>query len=77
VDARAAETDDLVTETTFGRRVPGTGVLDLPALVAELDAVGLACPVAVEVYDETLADLDARAYASVLADAARRLLTSR
>jgi sugar phosphate isomerase/epimerase len=74
VDARQAETGDLMRETMFGRRVPGTGVLDLPALVAGLAAAGVECPVSVEVYDETYADLDARSYAQLLGTAARRLL---
>ena len=74
VDARQAETGDLMQETMFGRRVPGTGVLDLPALVAALAAAGVECPVSVEVYDETYADLDARGYAQLLGTAARRLL---
>jgi sugar phosphate isomerase/epimerase len=74
VDARAPVTDDPVTETMYGRRVPGTGTLNLPALVAELAAAGVDSPVSVEVYDETLAGHDARAYASVLAEATRRIL---
>jgi sugar phosphate isomerase/epimerase len=74
-DARSPQTDELVHETMFGRRVPGTGVLDLRALVAGLDAAGVDCPVAVEAYDETLAGLSAREYAGVLATAARHTLS--
>jgi sugar phosphate isomerase/epimerase len=75
-DARPPETDDLVLETMFGRRVPGTGILDLPGLVARLEEADVRCPVSVEVYDETLAHRDARAYTSALAEGARHTLES-
>jgi sugar phosphate isomerase/epimerase len=75
-DARAAESTDLVHETMFGRRVPGTGVLDLPSILGALDAAGVACPVAVEVYDESLGPIPARDYAAILAAATRELLSS-
>lgn len=74
-DARQAEAGaDLAMETRFGRRVPGTGILDLPALVAALDTAGVPCPVGVEVYDATLISLSARDYATTLGNATRRVL---
>jgi sugar phosphate isomerase/epimerase len=73
-DARPAETDDLLIETMMGRRIPGTGTLDLPYLLATLDAAGAACPVAVESYDEKVSHLDALAYAELLVGETRALL---
>jgi sugar phosphate isomerase/epimerase len=73
-DARPAETDDVLVETMMGRRIPGTGTLDLPYLLARLDAAGAACPVAVESYDETVSHLDAVAYAELLVGETRALL---
>ena len=73
-DARTPESDDLVQETMFRRCAPGTGILELPALVAELAAAGVDCPVAAEVYDDAARDLPALDYAAALADGCRKVL---
>jgi sugar phosphate isomerase/epimerase len=66
--------DDLLHEATFERRVPGEGELPLAEVVRHLDAVGVRCPVAVELYNEDLGQLAPDAVASMLASAARRVL---
>lgn len=75
-DARAPESDSLEYETMFGRRLPGTGVLDLLPILRALDLAGVSCPVALEVYDETIVDLGADDYAQALMTAGRALLTT-
>lgn len=76
-DARPPESDDLVHETMFRRCLPGTGVLDLAPTLAALDAAGVDCPVAAEVFDETTpADTTAREWAALLAESTRRTLAA-
>jgi sugar phosphate isomerase/epimerase len=76
-DARPPESDDIVHETMFRRCLPGTGVLDLAPTLAALDAAGVACPVAAEVFDETTpSDTTAREWAGLLVETTRRTLAT-
>jgi sugar phosphate isomerase/epimerase len=61
-------------EDVLHRRLPGSGSFDLPAMVSELDAMGVAAPVGVEVWDEQLLAEGAPAAARRLGDAVRGLL---
>jgi sugar phosphate isomerase/epimerase len=57
-DAPAAAEADPLHATLHERLLPGQGELDLAGLVADLRAAGSTAPFGVEVFSDTLADLD-------------------
>lgn len=62
--------------TTFDdsvRRLPGDGVMDLPAIAAELEAAGYAGPAGVEIFNDDLRALPVDAGAARAAAACRRV----
>jgi sugar phosphate isomerase/epimerase len=73
-DAPSADEDDLVDATLHGRALPGTGELDLTGYLGALRAVGVRCPVGLEVFSDSLHDTGAHAAADAAATAARHVL---
>jgi sugar phosphate isomerase/epimerase len=71
-DAPATRPEHLAHATRFQREVPGTGVADLPGLVAALDAIASPAPLIVETFNQPLLDQHGvDGFARVLADGLR------
>lgn len=51
-DAKQAKTDNIEHEMMTGRVLPGQGTLDIRAIVATLDTMGVTAPVGVEVFSD-------------------------
>ena len=73
-DAPLAAEDNLIDATLHDRALPGAGELDLAGYLGALRAVGVRCPVGLEVFSDSLHDTGARAGAGAAATAARRVL---
>ena len=73
-DAAPEPEADLRAETMQRRLLPGEGVIDLGGLIGILNAGGVRCPVAAEVYSDRLRALPPSEAAGLAAAAVRRVL---
>lgn len=74
-DAAAEPEDDLMGEAMGGRLLPGEGVVDIPAVLAQLRSMGADPFVATEIFNPALvAELGAVGAARAMVDATRPLL---
>lgn len=75
-DVPARKGLSLLEEALDGRCWPGDGVLDVSGLIAELDAIGVDCPVGVEVLSPPVRSLPVEDAARVAGRSARRVLAA-
>src|SRR5581483_6235884 len=73
-DAPAKPDGDYMQDTMLNRRLPGDGDLDLVGFLRTLDAMGVDCPVSVELFNPAFQSLPADEAARLAHDATRALV---